>query len=100
LPDYSSFVTLSFNGWLLLIFLGLNTLIAYGAIALAFRYLDSSKVSVITTMNPILTFILMYIFEKMNIHWIATEHFSVASIIGATIALGGAIFVILFTRKE
>jgi drug/metabolite transporter (DMT)-like permease len=100
LPQYGNFITLSFSGWLLLIFLGLNTLIAYGAIALSFRYLDSSKVSVITTMNPILTFILMYIFEKMNVTWIAAEHFSMASIIGAVIALGGAVFVILFTRKQ
>lgn len=99
LPEYGSFTTLSLTGWLLLIFLGLNTLIAYGAIAVAFRYLDSSKVSVITTMNPILTFLLMYIFEKLNVTWITPEHFSVASITGAVIALGGAVFVILFTRK-
>lgn len=100
LPEYGTVVQLSFGGWMLLLFLGLNTLIAYGAIALAFRYLDSSKVSVIITTNPVLTFILMYIMEKMNLSWLAAEHFSVASIVGATLALGGAVFVILFTRKE
>ena len=97
---YGNLTGLSFNSWMLVIFLGLNTLIAYGAIALAFRYLESNKVSVIITMNPIITFILMYFFEKMNVSWIKPEHFSVASILGTVLALGGAVFVILFTRKR
>lgn len=100
LTDYGSLTHLSFGGWALLIFLGVNTLIAYGAVALAFRYLDSSKVSVIITTNPILTFVLMYLIERFGLNWVATEHFSWASITGAIMALGGAIFVILFTRKS
>jgi drug/metabolite transporter (DMT)-like permease len=100
LPEYNNFIHLSLVSWLLVIFLGLNTLVAYGAIAMAFRYLDSSKVSVIITMNPILTFILMYIFGRMNVSWIAMEHFSTVSILGAVLALGGAVFVILFTKRE
>jgi drug/metabolite transporter (DMT)-like permease len=90
---------LSIGSWMLVLFLGLNTLIAYGAIALAFRYLESNKVSVIVTTNPVLTFILMFIFEKMSVSWITPEHFSLASILGAVLALGGAVFVVLFTRK-
>jgi drug/metabolite transporter (DMT)-like permease len=100
LPDYASFANLDLLAWLLVLFLGLNTLIAYGAIAMAFRYLDSSKVSVIITMNPLLTFALMYIFGKMNVSWITAEHFSVVSMLGALLALGGAVFVILFTRND
>ncbi|MDP4208932.1 MAG: DMT family transporter [Bacteroidota bacterium] len=96
----SGFHSLDFPGWLLVIFLGLNTLIAYGAIALAFRHLDSSKVSVIVTVNPIVTFAIMYLFAEMNVTIIAPEHFSLASILGAMLALAGAIFVILFTRKD
>jgi hypothetical protein len=42
----------------------------------------------------------MYIFGKMNVSWIKPEHFSVVSILGTVLALGGAVFVILFTRKE
>jgi drug/metabolite transporter (DMT)-like permease len=98
--NYSELPGLSFSSWILVLFLGLNTLIAYGAIALAFRYLESNKVSVIVTTNPVLTFILMFVFEKMSVSWINPEHFSLASILGAVLALGGAVFVILFTRKE
>ena len=96
----SGFSSLDFPGWLLMLFLGLNTLIAYGSIALAFRYLESSKVSVIITLNPVITFIIMYFFSVFNIQLIAHEHFSLLSIIGATVALAGSIFVILFTRPK
>ena len=99
-PKYSNFLNLGTGAWLLVIFLGINTLVAYGSIALAFRHLVSSKVSVIITMNPLLTFALMYIFSVANVSWIAPEHFSILSILGAAMALGGTIFVILFTRKE
>jgi len=92
------FSSLDLPGWILVLFLGLNTLFAYGAIALAFRYLDSSKVSVIITMSPIITFIIMYLFVVFNVTLIAPEHFSWLSIIGAAIALLGSVFVILFTR--
>ena len=96
----SGFASLDLPGWFLVLFLGLNTLIAYGAIALAFRYLDSNKVSVIITMSPILTFGIMYLFAILNITLIAPEHFSLLSIIGALIALSGSVFVILFTRVK
>ncbi len=94
----SGFASLDLPGWLLVMFLGLNTLIAYGAIALAFRFLDSNKVSVVLTMSPIITFIIMYFFMVFNVTLIATEHFSLLSIVGAAIALSGSVFVILFTR--
>jgi drug/metabolite transporter (DMT)-like permease len=100
LPKYSGLLHLDWVAWLLILFLGINTVVAYGAIAIAFRHLDSSKVSIIITMNPLLTFALMYIFGKMNVTWIASEHFSIVSIVGAVLSLGGAVFVILFTRKE
>ena len=96
---YGSFFSLSLGSWMLVLFLGLNTLIAYGAIALAFRHLEANKVSVIITLNPIITFILMYIFNLMSVTWLQPEHFSLMSIVGSAMALGGAAFVILFTRK-
>jgi len=98
--NYNNLVGLSFGMWMMVLFLGLNTLVAYGSIAMAFRYLDSSKVSVIATMNPVVTFILMFFLGKMNVSWIAPEHFSAVSILGTVLALGGAVFVILFTRKD
>jgi drug/metabolite transporter (DMT)-like permease len=97
---YSGFETLTFVSWLLVLFLGLNTLIAYGAIALAFKHLEANKVSVIITMNPIITFLIMYVFFITGINWIKPEHFSALSIIGSIMALGGAAFVIIFAGKK
>jgi drug/metabolite transporter (DMT)-like permease len=94
------FSGISLPMWLLVIFLGLNTLIAYGAIALAFKHLEANKVSVIVTLNPVVTFIIMYFLEVFNVQWIKPEHFSVFTIIGASLALGGAILVILFSKKR
>lgn len=96
--QYSSFFELSFASWMLVLFLGLNTLIAYGSISLAFKHLETNKVSVIITLNPIITFLLMYILNILDIQWVQKEYFSLISILGATMALGGAVFVIIFTR--
>jgi drug/metabolite transporter (DMT)-like permease len=94
------FSGISFPMWMLVIFLGLNTLIAYGAIALAFKHLEANKVSVIVTLNPVVTFIIMYFLEVFNVQWIKPEHFSIATIVGASLALAGAIIVILFSKKR
>ncbi len=97
---YTSYVSLTFGSWLLVIFLGLNTLIAYGAIALAFRHLEANKVSVIIILNPIITLFLMYICNLMDVTWIKPEHFSIMMVTGASMALGGGVFVILFTSNN
>lgn len=96
---FGHYASLNILQWLLVLFLGLNTLIAYGAIALAFRHLEANKVSVIVILNPIITFLLMYIFNVLNVTWIPPEHFSLVMIIGSAMAMGGAAFVLLFTSK-
>jgi len=98
--SFGGFMHLNFSSWMLMLFLGINTLVAYGAIALAFRYLEANKVSVIITMNPIITFLMLYVLTKMQVAWLKPEHLSVTCIIGAIVALTGASFVILFTRKQ
>jgi drug/metabolite transporter (DMT)-like permease len=90
----------SLTEWLVLIFLGLNTVLAYGFLALAIKYTEATKVSVIIALNPILTFVGMAVLGYMQVSWIAPEHFSVAGIIGALIVLGGAIITILSRNKK
>lgn len=92
--NFGSLAHLSFGYWALLVFLGANTLISYGCLSLALKYLEAGKVSVIIILNPIITFILMGILTELKVDWIAGEHFSVLSIAGALIALGGAILVV------
>lgn len=92
--DFANLGHLSFGYWALLVFLGANTLISYGCLSLALKYLEAGKVSIIIVLNPIITFVLMGILTWMQVSWIDGEHFSVLSITGALIALAGAILVV------
>ncbi len=98
--DFANLVHLSFGYWALLVFLGANTLISYGCLSLALKYLEAGKVSIIIVLNPIITFILMGILTWMQVDWIAGEHFSVLSIVGALIALAGAILVVRKNKRK
>jgi LPXTG-motif cell wall-anchored protein len=98
--DFANLAHLSFGYWALLVFLGANTLISYGCLSLALKYLEAGKVSIIIVLNPIITFILMGILTWMQVDWIAGEHFSVLSIAGALIALAGAILVVRKKKKQ
>jgi drug/metabolite transporter (DMT)-like permease len=87
------------SDWMLLVHHGLNTIFAYGSIALAIKYMEANKVSLIVTLNPILTVIIMYFLGVAGVNWIAPEHFSILSTVGAALALSGAAFVVFFTRR-
>jgi len=95
-PD--NFIGLSSLGWFLLIFLGLNTLIAYGFLALALKYTEASKISVIITINPIITFIAMGILTYMEVSWIAPEIFTWKIIVTALVMLCGAVMAVATAR--
>jgi len=98
--NFESLGHLSFGYGALLVFLGANTLISYGCLSLALKYLEAGKVSIIIILNPIITFLLMGILTSLSVDWIAGEHFSVLSITGALIALGGAILVVGKKKKK
>lgn len=100
LADFTHLGQLSWGYWLLLIFLGANTLISYGYLSLALKYLEAGKVSVIIVLNPIITFTIMGILTWMEVGWIEGEHFSVLSVGGALLALFGAILVVGKRKKQ
>ena len=57
--DFSSLPQLSNLQWGLLMFCGLNTLIAYGSFAEAMVHIEASKVSTILALTPLITFVLV-----------------------------------------
>jgi LPXTG-motif cell wall-anchored protein len=97
--NFASLAHLSWGYWLLLIFLGLNTLISYVCLTLALKYMEAGKVSILLIMNPIITFAIMGVLTWLQVTWIAPEHFSVLSILGALLALLGAILVVRKKKK-
>lgn len=98
--QFSKIPALEGNDLLLLYYLGLNTVLAYGALSLAIKYTEANRVSVIITLNPIITFVTMAILSRMNVSWIEPESFSVLSIVGALTVLSGAITVIMAGRRR
>jgi drug/metabolite transporter (DMT)-like permease len=90
----SHFATLSPAGWAILFFLGANTLVAYGLLALAIQYTEANKISVILILNPILTFVIMAIISHTNARWIAHEHYTITTLAGALTVLFGAMLTI------
>jgi drug/metabolite transporter (DMT)-like permease len=94
LVKFSSFQGMPAMNWILLIYLGLNTVLAYGSLALAIKLTEATRVSVIITLNPIITFVTMAILTRMDVSWIEPESFSPVSVLGALTVLGGAILVI------
>lgn len=98
--QFSKLPGLDGGEWILLLYLGANTVLAYGSLALAIKYTEANKVSVIITLNPIITFVSMMILSRMQVSWIEPESFSTLSIAGALTVLLGAIVVILAGRKR
>jgi drug/metabolite transporter (DMT)-like permease len=98
--DFSDFVGLSPWMWVGLIFLGLNTLIAYGALGEALKYTDAGKVSVIIILNPIITFALLEILEASGVNWIAFEKIPFWAYIGAAMMLAGAALAVVAPKRD
>lgn len=94
------FTHIGIIGWLILLFLGLNTLFAYGLLSLAIHYIEANKISVILVLNPILTFALMAIISYSDATWINHEHYPFVTIIGAIIMLAGAILTIIRKNRQ
>ncbi len=98
--DFSSFSNFSPGLWVLLIFLGINTIVAYGCLAEAFKYIEANKISVIITLNPIITFVTMSILSTMNLAWIKGEVMTIFSVAGALLVISGAVLVVLSKKKK
>jgi len=94
------FLHLTTGQWFLLIYLGLNTLIAYGSLSMAFKYIEASKVSIIVTLNPIITFISMAVLTYMEVSWIEPETLSPLGMVAASLVLAGAIMAVTFSKPS
>ncbi len=92
--DFSALNGLTIYNWLLIIFLGLNTLGAYGALSFAIKYLEANKVSAIVTLNPLITFSMMAWLSKRKVSWIQPETYTLITIVGAVIGLAGVILTV------
>lgn len=98
--DFKPLLNLSIEWWLLLAFLGANTVIAYTCIANALKYTEANKVSIIIILNPMITFITMTILTQINVSWVSHERFSLITLPGAALVFLGAILVARKTKAK
>lgn len=100
LANFETLGNISFEWWLLLLFLGANTLVAYGCMNASLKYIDANKVSALLVNNPIITFIIMAILSWKQVSWIPAEHFSILAWVGALMFIFGAFMVVKKGNKN
>lgn len=98
--SFDEYIGLSLNDWLLLIFLGLNTLGAYGSLAYALKYIEANKISVILAINPLITLSTMALLSKQKVSWIEPEIFTTLTIVGALTVLLGVVLTVMKKKKK
>ncbi|MFV0592831.1 MAG: DMT family transporter [Draconibacterium sp.] len=98
--NFHSLQHLNWMWWLLLVFLGLNTFIAYTCVANALKYTEANKVSIILILNPMITFITMGILTELNVSWVEHERFSLVTLAGIFLVFTGAILVVRKSKKS
>lgn len=100
MANFGQLSQLSWWMWLIMAFLGINTLVAYTTLSVSLKYLEAGKVSIILIMNPIITFLIMGMLTEMNVSWIEGENFTLLSIAGAILVIAGAIMVVRKRRMR
>jgi len=89
LVNWQSLAEIPLSIHILYIFLGLNTILAYGCLAVALKYLPATQVSPIITMNPLLTLVFIFIIDWMEWGFIPADPIGWTGYAGAIIAIMG-----------
>lgn len=85
--------------WLFLMILGANTLIAYGCFGAALNLAPASQVSIIITLNPVLTLGIIALAGD-HFSFIPNEPTSLLGYIGAGLVVTGVVFSTLSAQKK
>lgn len=95
--DFTTLPELSTLGWALLIFCGLNTLIAYGCFAEALVHTEASRVSATLAITPLIT---VAIVQLIPIPDVVPEPITWLTIIGAVLVVYGSIVTALASNPK
>ena len=91
---FEQLAALTPGGWVLMVFLGLNTLVAYGALGEALKRLPAHEVSLVITLNPLITLVTMAILGALEVTWIAPDRVGPVGWIAALAVVSGVIQVL------
>ena len=92
--EWAEFVSAGSNAWLALVFCGINTLLAYGALAEAVKYLPLAIISVIISLNPLITLLGMKILPEMGFANLQPDPVGIMGYWGGAIAVTGVTLVV------
>lgn len=88
--EFSTLLHLNTFFWALLVFCGLNTLIAYGSFTEALAHTEASRVSAIMALTPVITSTIVQIFPMEGVH---IEPMYLLTIVGAIMVVLGSVIV-------
>ena len=100
LVEWSEFIEGGTMGWFLLITLGLNTLLAYGALAEAVECIPLSLISILITLNPLITLSGMWVLTTFGVGLLPVENISWHGYLGGIIAVSGVVLVVASSRNK
>ncbi len=95
LSDFSSLSQLGSIEWMMLIFCGLNTVVAYGCFAESLQHWEVSKVSAIIALAPIFTIGSMSMITWLSPGLVTPEKLTPISLIGAILIIIGSMSISL-----
>ncbi|MBR8840104.1 MAG: DMT family transporter [Stigonema ocellatum SAG 48.90 = DSM 106950] len=88
-------VSMNFFHLVILIFCGLNTLIAYGAFAESLEHWEASRISAVLAIAPIVTLISVWFVSIIAFHLITPERLTFMGIVGAVLVVSGSVTIAL-----
>ncbi|MFO7665064.1 MAG: DMT family transporter [Desulfobacterales bacterium] len=89
LAVFHEFQELTLTDYLTLIFLGANTLVAYGTLGEALKLIPANQVSAIIVVNPLITLFVAGILSSQNLPWLSSENITLPGYAGALLLLAG-----------
>ena len=98
--DFGEFGRLSPMDWSLMIFMGANTLIAYGCLAVALKLIPANQVAVIVVLNPLVTMGCMALLASYGLSWLGIENIGLVGYLGAGALLTGVGLVVAYAKKN
>ncbi|MCF8720164.1 DMT family transporter [Nitrospina gracilis] len=92
--SWNDYPKAEWGAWALMLFLGMNTLLAYGFLAEAIKHIPLWLISVIVTLNPFITLVVMKLLPLVLPGVVEPERIGALGYLGAATAIGGVVLVI------
>ena len=92
--EWVDFTSAGLTAWLSLIFCAVNTLLAYGALAEAVKYIPLALISVIISLNPLITLWGMKILPEIGFAGLQSDPVGSLGYFGGAIAVTGVVLVV------